>query len=325
MENKTQSLTPSKEHSLTKTHESISGREVTETGSTAAEMVAEQTRAEVYGAMTLAKKFPRDEVKSRELIIQTCESIKFADSAIYKKPIGGGKTIEGASIRLAEEILRNWGNVKVFKSVIYDDSVRRMIRVVCYDLQTNASYSEDAVIEKTVERKSSKGRTVISERTNSYGEKVCLLAATEDEMMIKEGAKTSKMIRNAGLRLIPQHIKEEAIAKAKEVIRAGLSKNIDVSIKKMVESFELIKVKTSDLEKYLNHPITQLSVDEIANLKMVYQTIKDGESKWSDYVSDGESKPETETAQMGEEGGEASEFFQKGDEATHKDVSEPAK
>ena len=41
----------------------------------------------------------------------------------------------------------------------------------------------------------------------------------------------------------------------------------------------------ADLEKHLGHPLGQTSPAELQDLRSIYQTIKDGEAKWSDYIA----------------------------------------
>ena len=294
METKTQSLTDSRQHSPAKISNDGINQSVQVSGSTAAEMVAEQTRAEVQGAMTLAKKFPRDEEQARKSIVASCQSIKFAERAVYKKPVGKIKVgnnwvqnyVEGPTIRFAEEMLRHWGNVKTQEFIIYEDFERRLVRVVSSDLQSNTSYSEDIIVEKTVERKNPVGREVVRERLNSSGEKVSIVLATEDEIRNKEKALVSKAIRNNGLRLIPAHIVEEAIDYAKGIILSGVGKNVDDAIRKMKESFVDLGITVEDIEKYLKHPISKITTEDILELKKVHRAIKDGEAKWNDYVPD---------------------------------------
>jgi len=76
-----------------------------------------------------------------------------------------------------------------------------------------------------VERKNCNDREVLGERINSKNEKVYIVVATEQELMNKESAEASKVIRNNGLRLIPEHIIEEGIEEIRKTTKAGIDKD----------------------------------------------------------------------------------------------------
>ena len=50
---------------------------------------------------------------------------------------------------------------------------------------------------------------------NSYGDTVYLVEATEDDLLTKQAAHVSKVIRTAALRLLPSDILEEAMEQLK--------------------------------------------------------------------------------------------------------------
>lgn len=316
-------------------------RSVQTTGSTAAEMVAEQSRAEIQGAMILAKKFPRDEETSRIAIINSCKNIKFAEKSIYKKPVGKTKDakgnwvqnyVEGPSIRFAEEMMRHWGNIKTQEFIVYEDQERRLVRVVCYDVQSNIAHSEDILVEKTVERKNAYGREVLRERLNSNNEKVSIVVATEDEIRNKEKALVSKAIRNNGLRLIPAHIVEEAVEMARHVLKEGVNKDPMASRRKMLDSFASLGITPKEIETYIKHPIEQITSNEMLELKEIYNSIRDGEAKWVDYLNPEGESPSPAPAETGKvDPGVAKNWddleknIQAGAPATHTDVKAPQK
>lgn len=322
MNEKNQSLIPSDQHSTVKTTEDLLEKSVVKSHSTASEMVAAQTEAEVKAGFSLAQLAPRNEERARVNIVTACKNLRFAEKCIFKKPMGGNKFVEGPSIRFAEEMLRNWCNVKIQQITIYDDPQRRIVRVICYDLQANIPYGKDIIIEKTVERKSAKGRTVISERVNSYGEKVSLVVATEDEVMNKENALVSKSIRNNGLRLIPSHIVDEALDTARETMKAGIDKDPMAVMRSMLNSFQLLGISVEDIEGYMGHKIDQTNSTEITQLQSIYNTIKSGESKWSDYLENAEnvkSEPEKAKASNWDE---LEKGIKPGDESKHTPVDQ---
>ena len=246
--------------------------------------IAESKKAEIQAAYIMAMKNPRSEASFRQKFLESCKNKYFAEKAIWSKPVGG-KTLEGFSIRFAEEALRLWGNIIIDKSVIYEDDEKKIIHLSGLDLETNTKYSEDATISKTIERKNAKGYVVVSERTNSYGEVVFVVIANDADMDVKEGSAASKKVRNLILRLLPPHIKEEA----HDVIlatMAGQIKDPKETIKRMSDNFALLRVSVAMIEKFLGHKVDECTSAELVELNQMYQTIKDGEAKWSEYVDE---------------------------------------
>ena len=75
-----------------------------------AEMMISRQAQEVQAAMIVAKRFPRDEVMSHNRILNACKRRSLAERAVYEYP-RGGENVTGPSIRLAEVMAQNWGNL----------------------------------------------------------------------------------------------------------------------------------------------------------------------------------------------------------------------
>lgn len=288
--------------------QSFGGLTVEKSAELAAIAVAAAAKAEVEAAYIMALKKPRHEEDARAAIVKVCGHPNFAAKAKYKKPVGKVQDprtnqwvqnyVHGPSIRFAEEALRHWGNVLIQQSVIYEDESRRIVKVSVKDLESNLSYSAEVSVEKTVERKSGKDRDVIAERVNSSGQKVYVVRATEDEIQVKQAAHVSKAIRNSGLRLIPEHILEDAMAKVGETLAAKIRLDPEAERKRAVDAFAGLGVKASDLEQYLGHPLAQATADELVDLQEVYTSIRDGHARWAEYVA--EATPVSEADQEAE-------------------------
>lgn len=289
----------------------------------AAVSVAAKERALIEGAYVMARKFPRNEEDARARILKTCKIFVFAEKAKYKKPVGG-KDIIGPTIRLAEEIMRQWGHMRVEGVVLYDDTQKRIIQVSALDLQTGANAIMQFPVEKTVERKNSSGREVIFERINSYNEKVSIVVATEDEVMVKQNAMLSKYRRNLILQLVPTDIVEDAKAVVDETIKRGIKENPDREKKVVMDNFSKLGVIPSELEKYIGHPIAQLTTDEIADLKDVYNSVNEGEDTWKNILAAKitESTPAS-TEKATSETNPKTATFKPGDAGTHQSVKDP--
>lgn len=275
--------------------------------------IAKAAEAEVQSAYIMALKRPRNEEDARVAINRVCQNRGFAKKAKYRKPVGETHIV-GPSIRMAEEIGRHWGNVLIQQNTIYEDTSKRVGRVVVKDLQTNIGYSKEFVIEKTVERKKAEGREVLSERTNSYKQRIFIVRATEDELLNKEAAIASKVIRNNLLRLIPEHILEEALAVVDGTLRQGVTEDPQAAKRQLLDQFGTLGIKASDIEIYLKHPIAQLTAQEMVELQDIVNSIKDGQAKWPDFLHK-EDRAEPAKGNL--------DAFKAGDPETHTSVEEP--
>jgi hypothetical protein len=264
-------------------------RSETKTGEVASAAVAAKAEAIAKARYVMAYNRPRNINQARISILEACKRPAFAEAARYRKPVGGG-TIDGFSIRFAEEAIKCLTNVAVESITVFEDAEKRIILVTVTDLETNVTYGEDISITKTVERKvPSKDREVISKRTNTSGVVVYLVAATEDEISNKAAAAKSKIIRNCGLRLIPSDILVEAESEIEKTLTSG-GTDVKAAIKKVIDAFASLNIGPAELNKFLGHAVETVSIKELTSLRAVYSTIKDGQSSWSDYVSD--AKPD---------------------------------
>ena len=252
-------------------------------GEIAVASMAAKAKAMVEAKFVIAMNRPRNLAQARIKILEACRRPYFAASAIYAKPIGGTK-ITGPSIRFAETAIQCMTNIDVSTTTIYEDDDDRTVNIAVVDLESNLSYSKDVTISKTVERRSlAGGREAISQRLNTNGDRVYLVLATEDELANKIASAESKVIRNCGLRLVPQDIIEEAI----EVIgktRAGETKDPKAESKRVMDAFASINVSPLELEKYIGHGLDTISPSELEDLRNVFTAIKDGESSWVDFM-----------------------------------------
>lgn len=251
------------------------------TRETASTSVAALARAQVEAHLSVALARPRDFDVVRERVMKACKRPGFAEVARYSKPVGG-KPIEGPSIRFVEEAIRGMGNVDVASPTIYDDDEKRIVRVMVSDLETNTHYSADITIAKTVERRQlRKDQKPISVRTNSYGDTVYLVAASDDELTVKAAALVSKTVRTLGLRLIPGDLVDEAMRQVITTQGARDAKDPDAAKRALVDAFGSIGVPVAEVKKYLGHELDTVSPAELSDLRAVYAAIKDGETTWA--------------------------------------------
>lgn len=101
------------------------------------EMMVTRQAQEVQVAMLAAKKFPRDQVVAYNNIMRACQRRKLAESSMYEFPRGNEK-ITGPSIRLAEAIAQNWGNIDFGFMELEQRNGASQVMAYAWDLETNS-------------------------------------------------------------------------------------------------------------------------------------------------------------------------------------------
>ncbi len=246
--------------------------------------LAARAQAEVQARFIMAERKPRNVLQVRLRILEHCKRPGFAWLAEYAKPVGGQK-ITGPSIRFVETALQEYGNVVPEETITYDDDYRRIVRMSVTDLERNITYYGDTTVEKTVERKKTKnGDEILGSRTNSSGETVYKIKATEDDFANKIASANSKKLRNLGLRILPADIVAEAMHVCKVTREDEDAIDPKAALRKLSDAFAELRVMPSDLDAYLGHSFAQASPAEMDELRAAYLTVRDGEARWSDLV-----------------------------------------
>jgi len=261
------------------------GTSIDRKGETASTALAAQATAAVQARYVVALQRPRDWELVRVALLKACKRPLFAQDAIYAKPMGGD-TIQGPSIRFAEEAARAMTNVLAEVAAIYDDGRKRIVRVTCTDLESNLTFYKDLTVEKTVERKHPKpGTQILGQRQNSYGDPVFLIPATDDETATKEAALCSKAMRETLLRLLPSDIKEDAFAQIRETRNKEDADNPDAAKRRVIDGFFDMGVDPKQLAEFVGHDLSTLNPAELQRLRLIYAGLKDGETTWVDVMA----------------------------------------
>lgn len=248
----------------------------------AATAVAAQAKAMVEARYTIALHRPRNWDQVRQDLLKECRRPTFANnkSAYYRKPIGKG--VEGLGIRFVEVALRCMTNVLIETSMIFEDTLKEVHRVSVTDLEANVTYPLDVKVTKTVERSSpADDGSYVSMRFNSFKKPVYTVPANDDDLLNKRAALISKAIRTLGLRIVPGDLCDEAEDIIKSVRMDEAARDPAAERKRIVDAFDGLGVKASQLTDYLGHEIGACSPTELVDLRGLYGAIKDGEATWA--------------------------------------------
>lgn len=230
--------------------------------STESQSISAQIQAAVY----MAKQCPRDIYESWTRIQKNCQRIGMAESAIYSFP-RSGKNVEGASIRLAEMMAQNYGNMQFGVRELEKEETHTKVETWAWDVENNFRVNRIFTVEH--ERDTKQGAKLLTDHRDIY-EHVASISA--------------RRLRACILQIIPTDIVENALSECKLTRKKGFSTDTkDERIKKLLSSFSTIGVNKSMIDKYLNHSIDLTTQEEFDKLRMIYTTIKDGVSKREDY------------------------------------------
>ena len=291
----------------------------------AAIAMAAKQKAVVEARYKMALARPRDIDKVRQNMLKDAKRPNFAAVAIYHKPIGKG--VEGPSIRFVEAAIRNMTNILTETDTVSEDDERRVIRVAVSDLETNTYFSQDVTVTKTVERnKLPQGEKPIRVRTNSKGQPVYILHATDDDILNKQNALISKAVRTLGLRLIPGDLVDEALWYVRQTMATQDAQNPDAAKNRIIDAFAMLGVGVENLKEYLGHELSSITPNELQTLRALYSAIKDGETSWK-AVMDDKAEKEAEAARATGKKQAATATAQKAEEPqnqTSPAVEEPA-
>ena len=242
----------------------------------------ERARKEIEGQIIVAKQFPRAEAEVFSRIQVSCERPAFAEVAYYRFPRGGAQ-VQGASVNLARELARLWGNVRYGVDIVKDSPDDRIIRAWAWDMETNTYSSEEDSFAKLIFRKG-KGWLKPDERDLR-------------ELTNRRGA---ICVRNCILRLMPRDIVDAALEKCFGTIAGsvGTGAKRRETINKLLASFAEFGVVSKDiLERYEIEKLDELSVEQIADLRGIYKSMRDGISQKGEHFGAAEKSKAEEASE----------------------------
>lgn len=267
--------------------QNFGGQTLQQNHGTADTALAAQLKAQVEARYLMAMHRPRDIDQVRERLLRNCARPAFAQSAMYRIPRAGG-FIEGLSIRFAETAVGCMTNVNCETITLYDDKIKRILRIQVTDVESNETFSRDITIEKSVERrKLGRNQEPISVRTNSYGDTVYSVQATEDELNTKESAIVSKTLRTLILRIVPGWLQDEAKDVLKRTSHNQDAKDPDAQKKRVLDAFASMNIGAAAIKDYLGREqLDPMSTDELTELRDLHSALREGHARWADVLDD---------------------------------------
>lgn len=232
---------------------------------------ASRAIAEAQGKLVIAKRFPRDEVAAYAKAMQACQRPSMAAKAFYSFP-RGGQTVEGPTIRFAEELARCWGNIDYGIKELSQDDGKSEMQAYAWDLETNAQSVQNFTNPHQREKTDRKTRTTVMENLTS-----------QRDIYENNANMATRRLRSRLLAILPSWFVEDAIAECKKTLAGKNDTPLIDRVKNMVVQFAKLGVSQSQIEKRLKKKVDTMNADDFTEFIGIYNAIKNGESKAADW------------------------------------------
>ena len=222
--------------------------------------------AEAQSKILLAKRFPRNEAEAYEKAMTACSRPTFAEKALYSYPRGKNNIVSGASIRLAEELARCWGNLDYgIKELSQKDGESEMM-AYCWDMENNLISSQTFVVEHA--RDTTQGKQKLTTQRDIYENNANM---------------AGRRLRARILAVLPPDLVEAAIAACHQTLTGNQGKPTSEQITETETVFARLGVNLAAIENRLGHSLKDLTMQELNDFYGIYGSIIDGHSSIFDW------------------------------------------
>lgn len=223
--------------------------------------------AEVQAAMILARQFPRNAQEALDRMLVAFQRQGLAEQALYSYSKGGTE-VTGPSIRAAEAIAQSWGNLQFGIRELSQSNGESTVEAFAWDVETNVRQVK--VFQVPHIRSKRSGNVKLTDPRDIY------------ELVANQGA---RRLRACILGVIPGDIIEAVANQTEETLKAKADTS-PAALKKLVEAFNALGVSQDMIEKKIQRRLEAITPAQIVNMRKIYNSLKDGMSKPSDWFED---------------------------------------
>ena len=226
---------------------------------------ASRAIAEAQGKLIIAKNFPRDEVQAYARAMEACQRPAMAEKAFYSFP-RGKQTVEGPTIRFAEELARCWGNVDYGIKELSQDDGKSEMQAYAWDLETNTQSVQNFTNPHQREA-FGKMQTLTSQR----------------DIYENNANMATRRLRSRILAVLPSWFVDGAINECKKTLAGQNETPLIDRVKNMVVQFAKIGVTQEQIERRLKRKIDTMTAEDFVEYIGIFNALKNGESKVADW------------------------------------------
>lgn len=249
--------------------------------SAAAQTDQHRAIAEVQAAMVVARANPRNQRVAMDRILNACQRQGLAEAAVYSYS-RGGTDISGPSIRLAEAIAQNWGNMQFGIRELEQGNGVSTVQAFAWDVETNTR--REVTFQVRHERHTKSGKKRLEDPRDIY------------ETVANNGA---RRLRACILAVVPGDVTESAVRQCEETMKAKAD-TTPAGVNKLVQAFAEFGVTKKQIEDRIQRRIDAITSAQVVSLRKVYASLRDGMSDaadWFDQAADAKPEQAGEPAQ----------------------------
>jgi hypothetical protein len=196
--------------------------------------------------------------------MNACSRPGLAAHALYQYA-KGGTDITGPSIRMAEAIAQNWGNLDFGFREVSQANGESTVEAYAWDLETNVRQTK--VFQVPHIRHTKAGAYPVKDPREVY------------EMIANQAA---RRVRACILGIIPGDVIEQAVTQCESTLKTSTPVTPE-QVKKMVESFATKGVTKSQIEKRIQRSLDAITPAQMVSLRKIFNSLNDGMSAPADW------------------------------------------
>ena len=220
--------------------------------------------AEVQAAMILARSNRRNQKDAMDRVLDACTRVSLAEKATYDYS-RGGTAITGPSIRLAEVMAANWGNMQYGVREVSQAHGESVVQAYAWDLETNTKSERTFTVKHL--RSARGGTTKLTDPRDVY------------ENNANQGA---RRLRSCLLAVMPGDVAEAAVAQCELTLKSKVDCSPD-AIKRMVEAFGKHGVTKAQIEARLQRRVESITPAQLVQLGKIHTSLGDSMSVVGDW------------------------------------------
>lgn len=233
----------------------------------------EQSRAvaEVHAAILVAQKAPRSITLAQQMMRESTAQKYLADRAFFRFSRGGSR-VSGATVYLARELARCWGNVQYGVAELRRDDEHGQSEMLAFawDVQTNTRVETKFIVPHMRDKKTGPER--ITDMRDIY------------ENNANNGA---RRVRECIYAILPPWFVEDAKNRCMSTLERGEDENgnavpLAKRVADAIELFANIGVSVAQLERNRGRASAAWTAHDVGQLGVIYRGIQREEVKLAD-------------------------------------------
>lgn len=233
--------------------------------------------AEMQTKFLMAERFPRDERRAMDGVLNTFSRKTMAEMACYAFA-KGGSSVSGLSVHSMQAIAQQWGNMEfgwseVSRGTGADGVPFSEVRAFAWDLQTRTCRPLQFIVRHWRDTKN--GGYKLKDEREIY--ELCANMA-------------QRRVRSCLEAVIPRDVQEAAEQQAAATLRASADTSPEALVK-MLAAFAPFGVTKDHIEKRIQRRMDAIEPAQVVMLKRVYASLRDEMSTPGEWFDMGETPP----------------------------------